>query len=190
MTPQWQSWGYTAYTSEFKASSHLPPSFSAHLAPRGFGQPPPARFPPGRRASPKVANRCSRAPPFGDRVFSYPGFSETRSSPVDPLRETVCSATRLRKTSCSPACSWQNESLSSSPCSKNGGVVLGRGCVSWERVVSWEGVVLELRICRAMREIRRKPLHYKYAGPSKASRILRKLLRDSLSRRNFAPRRR
>ena len=64
VTPQWQSWDYTAYTSEFKASSHLPPSPSAHLAPRGFGQPPPARFPP----------RPARQPESGEPMFSRSPF--------------------------------------------------------------------------------------------------------------------
>ena len=98
VTPQWQSWDYTAYTSEFKASSDLPPSPSAHLAPRYFGQPPPARFPPGPARQPQGGEPMfSRASPFGDRLFSYPGFSETRHSPVDPLRETVCSSTPFAK---------------------------------------------------------------------------------------------
>ena len=191
MTPQWQSWDYTAYTSEFKASSDLPPSPSAHLAPRYFGQPPPARFPPGPARQPQGGEPMfSRASPFGDRLFSYPGFSETRHSPVDPLRETVCSSTPFAKhrvlqhvfgrTSRFPALLVQRTAVFQAPSLR----------LDWTPGVSWEWVVLEPRICRAIREIRRKLLQYKYAGPSKASRILRNFLRDSLRRRNFAPRRR
>ena len=76
VTPQWQSWDYTAYTSEFKASSDLPPSPSAHLAPRGFGQPPPARFPPQAGAP---------ARKWRTDVLALP-LSETGCSPTQAFR--------------------------------------------------------------------------------------------------------